>query len=103
MIGCSSHRFNLAVMDYLKDFEDVVEKVTLLTTKLRTIKGRALLRRVSDLSLILRNETRWSSTFLMVQRFVQLEQPINSLGHGILVDSGLASLMMRRSKSEILY
>ncbi|EGZ26798.1 hypothetical protein PHYSODRAFT_255233 [Phytophthora sojae] len=61
-IGCASHRFNLAVKDFLKTEDELIAKVHTLMTKLRTIKGRALLRRISHLSPLLRNDTRWSST-----------------------------------------
>ncbi|KAE9331151.1 hypothetical protein PF008_g15576 [Phytophthora fragariae] len=42
MVGCASHRFNLAVTDFLADHEALLAKIQALMTKLRTIKGRAI-------------------------------------------------------------
>ncbi|ETP32538.1 hypothetical protein F442_18774 [Phytophthora nicotianae P10297] len=39
MVGCASHRFNLAVTDYLTSYEALLSKIHALMTKLRTIKG----------------------------------------------------------------
>ncbi|KAG6963906.1 hypothetical protein JG687_00006281 [Phytophthora cactorum] len=70
-IGCASHRFNLAVKDYLKKKDELITKVHAFMSKLRTVKGRAILRRVSHLSPLLRNGTRWSSTY--ETRYVKLQ------------------------------
>ncbi|ETP50142.1 hypothetical protein F442_04453 [Phytophthora nicotianae P10297] len=80
LVGCASHRFNLAVQDFLKSEAKLNAKIQALMTKLRTIKGRALLRRVSKLAPLLRNDTRWSSTYAMVKRYVCLEPAISQLG-----------------------
>ncbi|EGZ18605.1 hypothetical protein PHYSODRAFT_498289, partial [Phytophthora sojae] len=48
-IGCASHRFNLAMKDFFKTEDELIAKVHALMTKLRTIMGRGLLRRVSHL------------------------------------------------------
>ncbi|ETM52021.1 hypothetical protein L914_04250 [Phytophthora nicotianae] len=80
LVGCASHRFNLAVQDFLMSETKLIAKIQALMTKLRTIKGRALLRRVSKLAPLLRNDTRWSSTYAMVKRYVCLEPAISQLG-----------------------
>ncbi|KAG3110485.1 hypothetical protein PI125_g9989 [Phytophthora idaei] len=55
--------------------------------KLRTIKGRAILRRGSHLSLLLlRNDTRWPSTYEMVERYVKHQLLIVQLGYDLLVE-----------------
>jgi hypothetical protein len=100
MVGCASHRFNLAVTDFLADHETLLAKIQDLMTKLRTIKGRAILRCATDLAPLLRNDTRWSSTYAMVQRYVKLEPVLNSLGHGTLVEFGIQPLLLRRAESE---
>ncbi|KAG2825497.1 hypothetical protein PC116_g11376 [Phytophthora cactorum] len=53
-----SHRFNLAVKDYVKKEDELITKVQFLMPKLRTIKGRAIPRRGSHLSPLLRNDIR---------------------------------------------
>ncbi|OWZ08901.1 hypothetical protein PHMEG_00018486 [Phytophthora megakarya] len=100
MVGCASHRLNLAVSDYLIDYETILNKIHALITKMRTIKGRAILRRVTDLSPLLRNDTRWSSTHEIVKRYTKLDPALNSLAHGSLVDFEIQPLMLRRAESE---
>ncbi|RLN86024.1 hypothetical protein BBJ28_00020367 [Nothophytophthora sp. Chile5] len=100
LIGCASHRFNLAVRDFLKDDEPLVGKIQTLMLKLRTIKGRALLRRVTKLSPVLRNDTRWSSSFEMLKRYVVLEPLIGSLGHGVLEEYDIQPLLLRRNEND---
>jgi hypothetical protein len=99
-IGCASHRFNLAVKDFMKTEDELISKVHALMSKLRTIKGRALLRRVSHLSPLLRNDTRWSSTYEMVARYVKLQPAITQLGHDLLVDHEIQPLLLRRAEHE---
>ncbi|ETM34740.1 hypothetical protein L914_18230 [Phytophthora nicotianae] len=100
MVGCASHRFNLAVTDYLTSYEALLSKIHALMTKLRTIKGRAILRRVTDLSPLHRYDTRWSSTYAIVQRYTKLKPALNSLGHGTLVECGIQTLLLQKTESE---
>ncbi|ETI52417.1 hypothetical protein F443_04426 [Phytophthora nicotianae P1569] len=100
LVGCASHRFNLAVQDFLMSETKLIAKIQALMTKLRTIKDRALLRRVSKLAPLLRNDTRWSSTYAMVKRYVCLEPAISQLGHGVVVDYDLQPLLLRRAEHE---
>lgn len=79
LVGCASHRFNLAVNSFLKDFETELDKVSLISRKLRTIKNTAQMRRKTSLRPVLRNATRWSSTYLMLQRFLQLKEFIDPM------------------------
>ncbi|OWZ13971.1 hypothetical protein PHMEG_00012618 [Phytophthora megakarya] len=69
MIGCASHRFNLAMQATLREHSDVLDKVHLLMTKLNTIKNRHWLRELGALIPVFRNSTRWSSTLSMVERY----------------------------------
>ncbi|KAG3235707.1 hypothetical protein PI124_g19266 [Phytophthora idaei] len=50
--------------------------------RLSTLKGRAVLRRVTTLTPIQRNTTRWSSTYEMVQRYVVLVECFREVDHG---------------------
>ncbi|EGZ16538.1 hypothetical protein PHYSODRAFT_501688, partial [Phytophthora sojae] len=96
MVGCASHMFNLAVSDYLPDYETLLAKIHALMNKMRTIKGRAILRLVRDLSPLLRNDTRWSSIHAMVQRYTKIEPALNSLGYGTLIEFGIQPLLLHR-------
>ena len=84
LIGCASHRLNLAIQEHLKLHSNLLDKVDTLMKKLQTIKYTARLRdEQSDtevkLVAIRRNVTRWSSTFTMVKRYLQLHKYIASL------------------------
>ena len=44
MIGCASHRFNLACKKYLESSENVLQKIQSLMTSLRQVKQAGKLR-----------------------------------------------------------
>ncbi|ETP27195.1 hypothetical protein F441_00274 [Phytophthora nicotianae CJ01A1] len=69
LIGCASHRFNLAVNSYLSYYKTEVEAVSALMAALRTINYRAALLKYTSLSPRRPNATGWSSTFEMVARY----------------------------------
>ena len=73
MIGCASHRLNLAVNKYLQPFEPMLSKIHSIMLKLKSLKRSANLRKKTPLRPILRNKTRWSSTFEMLKRFKELD------------------------------
>lgn len=71
LVGCASHRLNLAVQKlYAEDtqYYTVVQNVTELMIDLRKQKNRLLLFGVTTLSPILACVTRWGSTLLMCRR-----------------------------------
>ncbi|KAG3044645.1 hypothetical protein PC121_g21778 [Phytophthora cactorum] len=72
LVGCASHRLNLAVQQQLEDHEDNLAEVQALMIKLRTLTQSAKLRLKTALRPVIRQETRWSSTFMMLQRYFQL-------------------------------
>jgi hypothetical protein len=72
LLGCSSHRLNLAVQKYLVQFDDVIAGVQKLMVELRKTLNRAKLKSFTKLKPLLRNETRWSSTHAMIKRFGEL-------------------------------
>lgn len=78
LVGCGSHRLNLAVKRVLEPFEPILKKIHELMGKLSTIKQAAKLRRATTLQPIKRNVTRWSSTFSMLKRFFELEEHLDT-------------------------
>ncbi|ETN06302.1 hypothetical protein PPTG_13659 [Phytophthora nicotianae INRA-310] len=67
LVGCASHRLQLAVRDYLTPHEDALEEIQILMRKPRTLKQAAKLRTKTPLMPVLRQATRWSSTFAMLK------------------------------------
>jgi hypothetical protein len=86
MIGCASHRFNLACQKYLEKYEVTLSKINTLMGTLRNVKQAGKLRRKGcNLEPVMRNQTRWSSTHAMVQRFFRIQEYLDT-DDPVLVD-----------------
>ncbi|EGZ18221.1 hypothetical protein PHYSODRAFT_286047 [Phytophthora sojae] len=72
LVGCASHRLNLAVQADMASHEQDLTAVQALMVKLRTLTKSAKLRSKTPLRPVIRQDTRWSSTFEMVRRYLQL-------------------------------
>lgn len=72
MIGCASHRYNLAVKDVLVEHSDLIDKINTIMGKLKNLKLAGQLRKYTELVPIQKNVTRWSSTANMVFRYLKL-------------------------------
>ncbi|EGZ29073.1 hypothetical protein PHYSODRAFT_284383 [Phytophthora sojae] len=72
LVGCASHRLNLAVQADMASHEEDLAVVQALMVKLRTLTQSAKLRLKTPLRPVIRQDTRWSSTFEMVRRYLQL-------------------------------
>jgi len=59
LIGCASHRFNLAMKSFLEPFDTVIKKVNEIMKKFCTIKGKAWLKNKTSLRSVTKNSTRW--------------------------------------------
>ena len=79
MIGCASHRSNLACKKYLQSSEVIIQKMQCLMTTLRQVKQARKLRTKTALEPVIRNETRWSSTYEMLKRFIRLKNLLTQL------------------------
>lgn len=87
IIGCHSHLLNLAIHRYLSTHDDLLSLVRRLVLKCRTTKNLAHLRHLMETNHpnlafvvpILDNETRWSSKYHMLERYVRLRALILSL------------------------
>ena len=84
LVGCNSHKLNLAVQMYLGlNFADdnvaaakatksqlshctLIKLLCTLMTKLKTIKGKARLHEYTEFVAIKPNETRWNGNYRMV-------------------------------------
>lgn len=72
LIGCFSHKLHLAIKLLLSQNEKTVSNVREVMKKLRGLKRSAVLRRQTNLSPLLDNETRWSSAYWMLKRYFEL-------------------------------
>ncbi|ETK78514.1 hypothetical protein L915_15471 [Phytophthora nicotianae] len=79
LVGCASHRLNRAVQKYLLQHEDDLAAVQALMIKLRTLTQSAKLRLKTELQPVIRQDTRWSSTFGMLKRYFQLLEFLDGL------------------------
>ncbi|OWY93374.1 hypothetical protein PHMEG_00037258 [Phytophthora megakarya] len=76
LIGCASHRFNLAVKRFLEDYQDQISIIQNLMIQLRLPNNAAILSRSTSLKPLKSNATRWSSTYTMLQRYVDIRDAI---------------------------
>lgn len=79
MVGCASHRFNLAVMQIVEENEEAVEKVRALMVILRQLIPAAKLRERTNLKAKLACPTRWGSYFKMLKRYMELKEFLSQL------------------------
>ncbi|KAE9175038.1 hypothetical protein PF005_g25579 [Phytophthora fragariae] len=93
-IGCASHRFQLAVNDFLSDDDALLAKIHALMKHLSKIKCRAALRKVTPLAPVMRNATRWSSTFAMLERYDKLHPVLLTLDHATVTNHGIAKVLL---------
>ncbi len=59
LIGCASHRFNLAVNCVISDYQDQGDQIQNLMISLRHVNNAAALACVTDLKPLKSNATRW--------------------------------------------
>ena len=77
LIGCASHKMNLAVNNFIDENEEyshVIDKVTTMMNELRGLKNSARLEKLTALKPIKPNKTRWSGNYKMCQRYKELEE-----------------------------
>ncbi|RHY26879.1 hypothetical protein DYB32_007205 [Aphanomyces invadans] len=72
LVGCYSHKFNLAMKAYLVDYESELAAVHAIMGRLGRLRAGGELKRYTELKPVPRNVTRWSSTYKMVKRYIEL-------------------------------
>lgn len=87
-VGCASHRLALAVKlltDKNIANRNVILKVHTLMKKLRTIINRSILREYTHLAPEIRNQTRWSSCYNMLIKYMSIKDcPTESYEEDVL-------------------
>ena len=82
LIGCGSHKFNLAVSRWIKhqpELTQIIGKVATVMKKASTLKIAAKLRQLTKYACVKENDTRWSSTFNMVKRYFKIQPQLNAI------------------------
>jgi hypothetical protein len=74
LVGCASHRLNLAIQSIFADHSGLVDKVDFLMVELRKLKNAGKLRKLTDLCPERKNVTRWSSTYCMLVKYTKLRE-----------------------------
>jgi hypothetical protein len=75
LIGCASHRFNLAINTWLEnnaEFTSILEAIHELMIPLRQLKNEARLRSLTDLCPVKDNVTRWSYKYEMAKYSIRV-------------------------------
>ena len=73
LIGCASHRFNLAMKMFLLKCKHIIDKTNTLMGKFKNLKLAGKLRLLTSLCAIQRSTTQWSSTSEMIKRYFRLK------------------------------
>ena len=82
LVGCGSHKFNLAVRKWISNqpqLEKIIQCIANVMKKASTLKVSALLRKLTTLRTVRENDTRWSSTFMMVERFFEIQRELSAV------------------------
>lgn len=81
-IGCHSHTLNLAIQKKLfanDSVKKLINKVHRMMNKLLTTKRLAILRTRTHLTPKIKNVTRWTSTFEMIERYLEIHAVVDEL------------------------
>ncbi|KAG3243831.1 hypothetical protein PI124_g11362 [Phytophthora idaei] len=87
LVGWASHRLNRAVQVDIEQYEDDLACVQALMMRLRALKQPAKLRYLllkTSLRPVIRQDTRWSSTFSMVHRYFKLLEHLDPTDDAIV-------------------
>jgi hypothetical protein len=97
MIGCASHRLNLAIRHWIEEqyqvdgrgvktyLKDALKSLATLMSKASNLKAAAKLREVTfeaygrELSAKKENDTRWTSTMAMTDRYLKIRPELKKL------------------------
>ncbi|KAG2905535.1 hypothetical protein PC129_g14255 [Phytophthora cactorum] len=74
-------------------------RIHALMKHLSTIKCRAPLRKVTPLAPVMRNVTRWSSVFGMVERYNKLHPALLAMDHASMAKHGIAHFLLTEEES----
>lgn len=98
LVGCASHRLNRAVQVEMADFETDLDAVQELMIGLRTLTQSSKLRAQTKLRPAIRQDTRYGSTFAVVNRYFTFLE-FNDTIEDIIADPLLTPACNRRLRA----
>jgi hypothetical protein len=79
LVGCASHRLNLAVKEIHSEMKEIIDKINAFMVKWKkSLKLGGWFRKRTTLRPKTANKTRWLSTYVMVKRYLKLKDIIDS-------------------------
>jgi len=80
---CAAHTLQLAIRDGLKTnvVAVLISKIRKVVTAARTPKIDAILKRKANKGAILDQSTRWGSTYLMIERILEIKDTLVDIAH----------------------
>ncbi|KAG6947279.1 hypothetical protein JG687_00016201 [Phytophthora cactorum] len=94
-----THRVQLVVNDFLANEETILARIHALMKHLSTIKCRAALRKLTPLASVMRNVTRWSSVFSIVERYNKLHPALLAMDHASIAKHDIARFLLTEEES----
>lgn len=90
-VRCGVHTLQLAILDGLRipQAGTIVANARKLAVEARTPKVSAELKKAKKLAVMLDQETRWSSTYQMLNRIVELKSNLVELGQRNIIKGGM--------------
>lgn len=80
-IGCAIHRYYSVVQEIIYDLEDCTHDAHIDMKKLKTPKDSAKLHLITHLHPLFKTDTRWSSTYSRISRYIELKRSIKKLNN----------------------
>ena len=79
-VGCLNHKLQLDIQDMIDSDSRLSHTINSIHQTMQkcksSLKNRATLRKITDLSPIVHNQTRWTSKFAMIQRFNRIRNDL---------------------------
>ncbi|RLN72796.1 hypothetical protein BBJ28_00025009 [Nothophytophthora sp. Chile5] len=86
-------------MDFLAPEEPLLIRIHSLVKRLCAVRCRAMLRKITPLAPVMRNETRWSSVYTMMDRYCRIEHLLRAIDHGAVAEYDLESVLLSRRET----
>jgi hypothetical protein len=82
LLGCGSHKINLAVCQWIEDQPQLIQalsSVSKVMKKASSLKLLAKLRQYTTYNVVKENDRRWSSTVQMLDRYLKIQTQLSQV------------------------